>query len=104
MYAETREIKKADLRRLSLCPLNYLAAGAGAAGAAAGADAASAAAGAEAAGAGAAAGAAGAGAGASVLPQAVRVRANKAASRAERVIINYPLVSGYKKATKISSS
>jgi hypothetical protein len=77
--------KKADLRRLFYClRLNYLAAGAGAAAGASAAGAA--AAGAE------AASAAGAAAGAEAgLSQAVRARANRAAIRAERVIINFPL-------------
>ncbi|MDE2310234.1 MAG: hypothetical protein KGL01_05330, partial [Betaproteobacteria bacterium] len=86
--------KKADLRRL-FCwakPAYFFAGSAAGAGAAAGAaSAAEAAAGADSAagagaasGAGAAAGAgAGAGAGVSVLPQAVKDRANNAATRAE---------------------
>jgi hypothetical protein len=73
--------KKADLRRLFYwLKLSYLAAGAGA-------GAASAAAGAEAAGAAAAGAASTAGAVAGLL-QAAKVKANRAAIRAERIILN----------------
>ena len=81
---KTSPNKKADLRRLFYWVLlNYFAAGAATAEAAsaAGADAAGAAA------AGAAAGASTTGAGAGLL-QAVRVKANRAAIRAERNILN----------------
>jgi hypothetical protein len=69
---------------------NYLAAGAASAGAAAGAASAGAAAGAASAGAAAGAASAGAAAGASAAfsPQAVRARANNAASKSERVMFN----------------